>query len=108
MPEWTREDLEKILKKDFYDDIHVFEEGRRNGDAVDFSIICWCLGLYPEDEYEYLFLKQERKYARNPGLLSVDYIEGSAHMDRVRPYLDKWGKKGTMDAMVYCINYCKM
>lgn len=94
---YTNDDLSKILKKDFFEDPKAFHAGRRNDDAVDFSIICHCLGVDPREEFDKLCVEHDFK--------KVDYDLAVDHMERVEPYLDRWGEEGTMDAMVYCINY---
>lgn len=97
MAEYTLEDLGKILKKDFFENRYAFTRGRRNDDAVDFSIICHCIGVDPMEQFDDLCAEHK--------IEGVDYDLAMEHMERVQPYLDKWGEEGTMDAMVYCIDY---
>lgn len=97
MADYTKEDLEKILQKDFHENRLAFTSGRRNDDAVDFSIICHCLGKDPMQEFRKLCIEHK--------LLESTRSLAEEHMERVQPYLSKWGEPGTMQAMVYCIDY---
>ena len=94
---WTADELKVILQKDFVEDERLFEHGRCNDDAVDMSIICWCLG---EDIDELI-----DKIAIDNKWTPEKYKNALGHLERVEPYLPKWGEYGKMDAMVYCINY---
>jgi hypothetical protein len=104
--DWTKvdEDLEglKELKKQlmqFEENDEIFDDGRRNDDAVDFCCMCWCLGMtVNEIRGEFLALPAIKNHPTRE-ILALDHIE------RVVPYLDSWGKRGTMDAMQYSINY---
>ena len=94
---FTRDDLHKYLQNHFFDNPNCFLVGERNDDAVDFCIMTWCLGLNPVDEFNKLvethdWNKTQESLARE-------------HIDRVVPYLNKWGTKNTMEAMAYAINY---
>ena len=109
---YIKEDLEKILKKDFMDSKDAFVHGRVNDDAVDFSIICHCLGLDPADEVKKLADSRGPNWKARWDFIKKEWVVCPHHLDcimehmqRVQPYLDKWGEPGTMDAMVYCINY---
>lgn len=95
--QYTKQELEEILQNDFFANPKVFTSGRRNDDAVDFSIICWCLGLDPF--FEFGRLSVIRDWSSN----QIDV--NREHIERVYPYLYKWGAKGTMEAMVYSIDY---
>lgn len=94
---YEKHELEEILNNDFLNDPDAFKAGRRNSDAVDFSIICWCLGLNPIDKFNDL--------AAGHGWSPAQYDAARGHMDRVQPFLVKWGTKGTDEAMVYSIDY---
>ena len=94
---WTKEELEKILKDDFTECKDAFKDGHKNDDAVDMSIICHCLGLDVKKLVDKMSYDFDWTVAR--------YEEAMEHIERVQPYLDRWGESGTMDAMVYCINY---
>ena len=95
--DYTREDLIKIIKKDFSENKYAFDTGRRNDDAVDLSIICHCAGVDVNDVIDAMSVEHEWTKKR--------YDLTMEHIERVQPYLDSWGKSRTMDAMVYCINY---
>ena len=95
--EYTRDELLKQLNENFWDNPNCFCKGERNDDAVDFCIMTWCLGLNPVDEFNKLV---EKDYW-NP--VQIQLIR--EHIDRVVPYLNKWGTKNTMEAMAYAINY---
>lgn len=92
-----RKDLEHIIEKDFFENTKAFDDGRRNDDAVDFSIICHCLGVDPMDKF--------RELARHQEWTATRLLLTQEHMERVEPYLDKWGEEGTMEAMAYAIDY---
>ena len=94
---WEKQELKDILDKDFMNERHAFYPGRRNDDAVDFSIICWCLGLDPMQKFDEL--------CKQHGFSITDYSLARDHMERVALYLNTWGAKGTDEAMVYSINY---
>jgi hypothetical protein len=88
--------------KNIYDgmlkDMNMFTSGRRNDDAVDFSIVCWCLDYDPMEKFDELAIEH--------GFFDdTQYDIAKEHMERVQPYLEDWGERGTMDAMKYCINY---
>lgn len=94
---YTRDELRKYLDEDFFNDPNCFWAGRRNNCAVDFCIMSWCLGLNPVDEFNKLVEEHpwdDKKVAAC-----------REHIDRVVPYLKKWGTKGTMEAMAFAINY---
>lgn len=90
-------DLKTILDSDYLLNPDVFKSGRRNDDAVDMCCIAWCLDMDPQDVL--LDIKQRRNWT------SHDYDAAKEHVDRVMKYLPNWGKRGTMEAMVYAINY---
>ena len=94
---YTKEDLEKILEECFRGNDKAFQDGRKNDDAVDMSIICHCLGYCVYDIIDVM--------ADSHGWTKRRYDETMEHINRVQPYLNSWGEPGTMDAMVYCINY---
>lgn len=109
---YTKEDLEKILKEDFMEYDKAFVHGRLNDDAVDFSIVCHCLGLDPIAEVKKLVdsrgpeWKTVWDYLMKEDRVCLNHLDCiMEHMHRVQPYLDRWGEPGTMDAMVYCIGY---
>ena len=97
MTVYTKEELEGILENDFICNPNVFKPGRRNDDAVDMSIICWCLGKNPIDVFDEISRKNDWSVNQ--------YDEAREHMDRIAPYLVKWGTKGTTEAMDYSIDY---
>lgn len=97
MAEYTREDLIKIIQKDFSENPYAFDTGRRNDDAVDLCIICHCAGIDVRDVID--SMSTEHDWTK------VRYDLTMEHIERVEPYLESWGTPGTMEAMVYAINY---
>lgn len=95
--EYTRDELLKQLNENFFDNPNCFWRGERNNDAVDFCIITWCLGLNPVDQFN--------KLAEIHDWKEIQESLAREHIDRVVPYLNKWGTKNTMEAMAYAINY---
>lgn len=95
--QYTEEDLRNILANDFINNPDVFAPGRRNDDAVDMCCIAWCLDMDGHDAL-YDILK-----ARNWN--THQYDAAKEHVDRVMEYVPNWGKRGTMEAMVFAINY---
>jgi len=94
------EDKDKLLywlNTDFFGDDRCFKVGRRNDDAVDFCIISWCLGYNPVDKFNELAAQHKWDESQ--------YDVAREHIDRIVPYLSKWGTKGTIEAMDYAINY---
>lgn len=94
---YDKDDLKANLKDDFLENELAFSDGRKNDDAVDMCIICHCLGYDVDDLVDEMANKFDWTRRR--------YVEAMEHIERVKPYCDKWGDPGTMDAMVYCINY---
>lgn len=95
---YDKPQLRTILDSDFVMNPDAFKPGRRNDDAVDLSIICWCLNLEP---YTVLLAIEKEQ-----GGWSINDWRGiEEHMNRVKPYLDGWGTRGTMEAMAKAINY---
>lgn len=87
-----------ILENDFLNNDKAFSTGRRNNDAVDMSIIAWCLDKEPTEVLA--------KIEDNQGGWSETQQElVREHMERVAEYLPRWGTRGTMEAMDYSINY---
>lgn len=93
------EDLKKFLEEDFLCNEDAFKDRHKNDDAVDLSIICHCLGE-AYDIVSIVDVMADRFHWNK-----YRYDEAMEHIERVRPYLNRWGKSGTMDAMVYCINH---
>jgi hypothetical protein len=98
MADYTKDQLMKILQDNFFEDPNVFKPGRRNDDAVDMCIIAHCLMLDPESVFADVVAAHE-------SWSSYQIKAAEDHVDRVIPYLDGWGKEGTMEAMRFCINY---
>ena len=95
---YDKSQLRTILDSDFVMNPIAFKSGRRNDDAVDLSIICWCLGINP---YATLIAIEKEQ-----GGWSIDDRHSiNEHMNRVKPYLERWGTRGTMEAMAKAINY---
>lgn len=97
MTQYNRADLKTILDSDFILNPNVFKPGRRNDDAVDMCCIAWCLDMDPQDVLS--DIDDSHEWSIN------DYNTAKEHVDRVMKYLPNWGKRGTMEAMVYAINY---
>lgn len=97
MTAYTRLELKTILNNDFILNADVFKPGRRNDDAVDMCCIAWCLDKDPYDVLD--IIKLRRVWS------SVQKDAAKEHVDRVMKYLPNWGKRGTMEAMDYAINY---
>lgn len=95
---YDKPQLRTILDSDFVMNPNAFKPGCRNDDAVDLSIICWCLNLEP---YTVLLAIEKEQ----GGWSAIDRCGIEEHMDRVEPYLEKWGTRGTMEAMAKAINY---
>ena len=97
MAMYIRADLKTILDSDFIFNPDVFKPGRRNDDAVDMCCIAWCLDMDPY--YVLDIIKLRRAWS------SAQEDAAKEHVDRVMEYVPNWGKRGTMEAMVYAINY---
>lgn len=98
MTAYDKAELKTILDSDFLLNPDVFKPGRRNDDAVDMCCIAWCLDMNPQDILLYI-----KTYHYDWS--SHDYNAAREHVDRVMKYVPKWGKRGTMEAMDYAINY---
>lgn len=97
MTKYNEADLKKILDNDFMSNPYVFQPGRRNDDAVDMCCIAWCLDMDPHDVLIDM--------AKAQAWCDHDYDLAAEHVNRVMDYVPNWGKRGTMEAMVYAINY---
>ena len=97
MADYSFADLEKILDEDFLNNQKAFMPGHRNDDTVNFLIICHCL-----DE-DYRKLLSAMRVKRGWGQDELDAVLD--HVDRIEPYLEDWGLKGTTEAMAYAIDY---
>lgn len=97
MTMYNRADLKTILDSDFILNPDVFKPGRRNDDAVDMCCIAWCLDMDPYYVLNIIKLRRAWSYAQENA--------AKEHVDRVMEYVPNWGKRGTMEAMVYAINY---
>lgn len=91
------EDIPEVLERDFILEPKAFGPGRRNDDTVDFMILCWCTDV----EYRPLL----GKIAETQGWSPQQKLAVEEVVDRVEPYLEDWGDRGTMEAMAYSINY---
>lgn len=70
--------------------------GRRNDDAVDFSIACHVIGLDPLSEFQ--------QWATENNLAAYKIGLCEEHFERIAPYLIKWGPKDHEDdALDYLI-----
>ena len=98
MAYYTKDDLVEIIERDFIDNEKCFAPGRRNDDAVDLSIICWCLDRSIPDTVLEIEAKQG-------GWTEAQRRAVQEHLDRVFDYLPSWGDHGTMEAMAYSIDY---
>lgn len=92
--------LTSFLYGDYYmDPNHAFGRGRCNDDAVDFCIICHCLGKDPEAEFSKLLELWGSEYHVAKDSTFRELAE--EHIARVVPYLERWGEAGTMEATAY-------
>ena len=94
---YTKEELEKILDEQFINNPKAFEPGRRNDDTVDCMIIAHCCGIDPVGVVA--ACEQQNAWSDEKHKAVME------HVQRVQPYLEGWGTFGTMEAMVYTINY---
>lgn len=97
MTKYNEADLMTILYSDFIQNPNVFKPGRRNDDAVNMCCIAWCLDKNPLDIL--VTIKERRNWSIE------QYKAAKEHVDRVVNYLPNWGKRGTMEAMDYAIDY---
>lgn len=97
MNKYNKADLRTILDSDFILNPDAFKPGRRNDDAVDMCCIAWCLNMNPYDVFDTIKIHHAWIYVQEKA--------AKEHVDRVMKYLPKWGKRGTMEAMDYAINY---
>lgn len=95
--QYNEHNLKIILEKDFMSNPNVFKPGHRNDDAVDMCCIAWCLDMDPHDALLDL--------ARTQSWCDHDYNLAEEHVNRVMDYIPNWGKRGTMEAMDYAIDY---
>lgn len=98
--EYDAKYLNKVLEEDFLMNDGAFASGRRNDDCVDSMIICHCLD---RDWHEWFAKVADDRQGTT--FTKVDIMEVMAHAERIEPYLEKWGRAGTMEAMAYAINY---
>lgn len=97
MTAYDKAELRTILDSNFLLNKDVFKPGRRNDDAVDMCCIAWCLDRDPYDVFVNIKLCHDWSHAQ---------VEAAKeHVDRVMKYLPNWGKRGTMEAMRFAINY---
>jgi hypothetical protein len=95
--QYSEADLKNILDSDFILNPKAFGPGCRNDDTVNCMIICWCLGLEPIDVIGDIKVRHNWSPEQDAAVMEV--------VERVEPYLEGWGPRGTMASMAYAINY---